>query len=65
MLHIHGDGRLEPHAAAMGRLLDLVGLPQEDLFRSRGELIAEALARQETHIAYVDAKLAVDAEEAR
>ncbi|WP_439577209.1 DUF488 domain-containing protein [Elioraea sp.] len=61
--HIHADGRLESHAAAMDRLLDLTGLPRDDFFRSRAELVAEALARQEEQVAYVDAKLA--AEDAR
>ena len=38
----------------MARLLDVVGIPKEDLFRSSEELLAEALARQEQHVAYVD-----------
>lgn len=59
--HIHADGRLESHEAAMDRLLDLTGLPRYDLFRSRSELIAEALARQEELVAYMDAKLAAEA----
>ena len=54
--HIHADGRLEPHRAALIRLLDLVG-PAQDLFRTPDELIAEALARQEVRIAYVDEML--------
>lgn len=61
--HIHANGRLEPHAAAMDRLLDLTGLPRDDLFRSRADLVAEALARQEEQVAYVDAKLAAEATE--
>jgi len=52
--HILGDGQLESHRAAMERLLSVTGLPHDDLFRSRGELIAEALARQEDKVAYVD-----------
>ena len=56
--HIHADGRLEPHAAAMERLLDVAGLPRHDLFRSRDDLLAEALARQEERVAYVDARMA-------
>lgn len=52
--HIHGDGRLESHEAAMERLLDVVGVPKQDLFRSRKDLVTEALARQEQHVAYVD-----------
>lgn len=61
--HIHADGQLEPHAAAMDRLLDLTGLPHDDLFRSRADLVAEALARQEAQVAYVDAKLEAEAVE--
>jgi len=54
VLHLHADGRLETHAAAMERLLDLTGVPKEDLFRSRDELLNEALQRQERQIAYAD-----------
>lgn len=55
--HILADGRLESQADAMLRLLDLVRLPREDLFRSRQELIAEAIAKQEERVAYVDEKM--------
>lgn len=61
--HILADGRLESHGDAMLRLLDVVGLPREDLFRSQTELIAEALVRQEDRVAYVDEKLADEAKE--
>lgn len=54
VVHIHADGNLETHEAAMERLTDVVGIPGEDLFRSREELLAEALARQEERIAYAD-----------
>jgi hypothetical protein len=47
----------------MERLLEVTGLPREDLFRSRAELIAEALKRQEDKVAYVDEKLAAEAGE--
>lgn len=59
--HILADGRLESHEATMERLLDVVGLLHQDLFRSRDELIAEALVRQEERVAYVDEKLAAEA----
>ena len=52
--HILADGSLESHEAAMDRLLDVIGLPHEDLFRTRDEMVAEALARQERRVAYVD-----------
>ena len=54
--HILGDGSLESHEATMERLIDVVGLPHQDLFRSRDELIAEALVLQEGRVAYVDKK---------
>ena len=54
VLHIHADGHLETHEAAMERLLEVTGLPREDLFRSKQELLSEALARQEQQVAYVD-----------
>ena len=63
--HIHADGHLEPHADAMTRLLRLVGLPEEDLFRSQSELVAEAYGRQEERVAYVDDELEREAREAR
>jgi uncharacterized protein (DUF488 family) len=56
--HILADGRSESHETTMERLLDVVGLPHEDLFRSRTELISEALAKQAERVAYVDEKLA-------
>lgn len=52
--HILPNGRLEAHSDTMTRLLGIVGLPDSDLFRSRDELISEALAKQEDRIAYVD-----------
>ena len=58
--HILAGGQLESHADAMVRLLDVVGLPHEDLFRAREDLIADALARQEERVAYVDEKKAAE-----
>jgi uncharacterized protein (DUF488 family) len=52
--HILANGKLEFHQAAMERLLDIVGLPHEDLFRSREELVSEALALKEEQVAYVN-----------
>lgn len=63
VVHILSDGRLESHRAAMERLLDVTGLPHEDLFRSRTDLIAEALERQENKVAYVDETLVSESEE--
>ena len=54
--HIHADGGLEPHQATMDRLLDIQKLPRDDLYRTREELIATAVARQARRVAYVDAK---------
>ena len=48
--HVLFDGRLEPHAAAMDRLLaEFDPVPESDLFRRhqpRDELIAEAIAQR-------------------
>jgi uncharacterized protein (DUF488 family) len=52
--HIHADGHLETHAAALERLLDITGVPKEDLFRSKAEQLSLALARQEQSVAYVE-----------
>ena len=54
VLHIHADGRLETHEAALERLLTLTGVPDEDMFLTREELLSKALARQEEQVAYVD-----------
>ena len=50
--HIHGDGHLESHDALLSRLARLLNLPEEDMFRSREELLADAYHRQEERIAY-------------
>ena len=52
--HIHSDGHLETQDQAMDRLLNVTGVPGEDLFRSRDELVRDAITRQEQRIAYVD-----------
>lgn len=58
--HILADGRIESHIEAMLRLIDVVGLQREDMFRTQEEVLAEALAMQEEKVAYVDEKLAND-----
>ena len=60
--HIHPDGPLETHDSAMRRLLDLVGLPSVDLFRTWTELLDEGLRLQESKIAYVSKKMAAKKE---
>lgn len=53
--HILGDGKLEDHDTSMDRLLDTLKLPPNgDLFRSRDEVIAEALNIQAHKVAYVE-----------
>lgn len=58
IVHILADGSTETQTQAMSRLLDLVGLPQEDMFRSRDELVDMACELREEKIAYVDEALA-------
>jgi uncharacterized protein (DUF488 family) len=58
--HILADGLAELHKDSMKRLLKLVRLPEEDMFKSQEELIAEACVMQEQRIAYVDEQLVDD-----
>lgn len=57
IVHILSDGSTEAQPQTMARLLDLVGLPQVDMFRSHDELVATACELQERKIAYVDEAL--------
>lgn len=50
--HIHADGRLESHASAMERLVRQLNLPEQDMFRSHGDIVADAYRLQETRIAH-------------
>lgn len=50
--HILDDGSLETHEAALERLLDAERIPRMDLFRSKKELLDEALSRREGRIAH-------------
>jgi uncharacterized protein (DUF488 family) len=52
--HILSDGSIEAQSQTMSRLLDLVGLPRADLFRSHDELVTSACELREQKIAYVD-----------
>jgi uncharacterized protein (DUF488 family) len=50
--HIHADGRLESHAAALSRLIQILNLPEEDMFHPHEEFLAIAYRMQEERIAY-------------
>lgn len=50
--HIHADGHIESHDEALSRLARMVNLPEQDMFHSREELMADAYRRQEERIAY-------------
>jgi len=52
--HILADGGIEEQADTMLRLLDMTGLPRDDLFLGLEDLIAEACRRREARIAFVD-----------
>ena len=52
--HVLADGRLESHDDAMIRLVEVHKLPPNgDMFRTREDVIAEALERQTRKFAYV------------
>jgi uncharacterized protein (DUF488 family) len=50
--HIHADGTLERHDAAMTRLVRMLDLPEGDMFRSRDEILADAYRIHGERIAY-------------
>lgn len=56
--HILADGNLENHDTTMDRLMDMLKLPHNgDMFRSRADVIADALANQAQKVAYVAEKI--------
>jgi uncharacterized protein (DUF488 family) len=58
--HILADGSLENHAATMDRLMDIFKLPHNgDMFRSRVDVVADALIRQAKKVAYVGEPLPI------
>lgn len=53
VVHILPDGTTEAQPQTMSRLLDLVGLPQVDMFRSHADLVSTACQLREQKTAYV------------
>ncbi len=52
--HILEDGRLERHEDAVSRLLRELGFSEQDLFRTREQLVDEAYERRAQQIAYTE-----------
>lgn len=50
--HILGNGEVEAHEQTMLRVIDLLGMPRDDLLLSRDEIVAEAYKGRERQIAY-------------
>lgn len=50
--HIHADGRIEGHDDAIDRLCHLLGLPDQDMFRTRIDVVDDAYRIQGARIAY-------------
>lgn len=50
--HILSDGLVESHESAIQRLLKLFKLDEPDLFRTKKEIVEEALLRQEQKVAF-------------
>ena len=57
--HILSDGSLESHEQVESRLANSFGLSERELFRSPGELVAEAYRLQGEKIAYQEDELAL------
>ena len=54
IVHILADGRLETHEQVLDRLCAAAGMPPRDMFWTRRQQRAEALARRAREIAYLD-----------
>jgi hypothetical protein len=52
--HIHADSHLETHVEMDVRMLKLLKLSDEDMFRSRDEILSDAYRIRGGQIAYVD-----------
>ncbi|KAA9010042.1 DUF488 domain-containing protein [Histidinibacterium aquaticum] len=52
VVHILGDGSVEPHEDTMLRVADILGMPRNDLLRSERDVIADAYKFREKQIAY-------------
>ena len=65
ILHILSDGTLENHEQTEKRLLQLFALEEKDLFRSSGEIVAEAYKKQGEKVAYHEEDLALREEPPR
>jgi ABC-type arginine transport system ATPase subunit len=50
--HILSSGEIETHKETMLRVLDLLGMPREDMLNSQDELISQAYQGREKQIAY-------------
>ena len=51
--HILADGSVETQEQTWSRLIDLTGLPKQDMFHDHAELLARACKLREDQIAYV------------
>ena len=50
--HILSSGEIETHKETMLRVLDILGMPREDMLNSQAELISKAYQGREKQIAY-------------
>lgn len=55
--HILAEGKLESHDDAMNRLLGIFKLSPDDMFRTRDDVIAEAVVLQAKRFAFVDDRM--------
>ena len=50
--HILSTGEVEPHSATMDRIVELLGMPREDLLHSPEDIISEAYLRRGRQMSY-------------
>jgi uncharacterized protein (DUF488 family) len=61
--HILEDGSIESHGKTLNRLLQQLHLPEQDLFRSREDMIEEAYRIQSERIAYEEGEASSDGDQ--
>ena len=65
IMHVLANGELESHSVTMKHLIERLGLPEQDMFRTAEDLKDQAYAAQEQRIAYTDKDIASEPQQAQ
>ena len=64
-MHVLANGELESHSVTMKHLIERLGLPEQDMFRTAEDLKDQAYTSQEQRIAYTDKDIASEPQQAQ